>query len=135
MAFISQLKASKSSSRRGSSASIVISQSYKASTDSQELSVRISSEVMEKLGVVIGSKVDLLHDEENDIWLVRPCSADGFKISGKVGGATGLIRYTLKKGHSRFTDDKNKLPIKKDCEEESIKYEEGGVIFRLVNMN
>ncbi|HDM8415476.1 TPA: hypothetical protein ACGIZ8_004587 [Yersinia enterocolitica] len=134
MAFKSQLGKSKASSRRGSSASIVVSQTYKQSTDSQELSVRISSDVMEKIGLSIGSKVDVLFDEDENLWMVKSCVGDGFTISGKSGAATGLVRYTLKKGHARFTEEKALLPIKKECDEDSLHFDADSVVFSLVNV-
>ncbi|AKH63446.1 MULTISPECIES: hypothetical protein [Photorhabdus] len=132
MAFKSQLQKSKASSRRGSSASIVVSQTYKQSTNSQELSVRISSDILDKIETTIGGKVDVLYDQEEDLWMVKPYGDNGFSISGKKGAATGLVRYTLKKGHARFTEDQTLLPIKRECDEDSLLYEDGGVIFKLV---
>ncbi|EKK5437251.1 hypothetical protein PN797_004801 [Enterobacter hormaechei] len=133
MAFKSQLKASKASSRRGSSASIVISQTHKPSTGTQEFSIRISSEVLSRMGLEVGTqrKVDVLFDSENDLWMIQVCGDDGFTITGKEGAATGLIRYTLKKGHARFTEDQTELPIKRESNEDSIEYKDGAVIFKL----
>lgn len=133
MAFKSQLKASKASSRRGSSASIVVSQTHKPSTGTQELSIRISSDVIEKIGLSVGGgdKVDVLYDAENDLWMIQRCGDDGFTITGKEGAVTGLIRYTLKKGHARFSEEISELPIKKESDEDSIEYKDGAVIFKL----
>jgi len=68
MAFKSQLTASKASSRRGTSASIVVSQTYKPSTKTQEFSIRVSSDVLKRIGVTVGAgaKVDVLYDAESD---------------------------------------------------------------------
>jgi len=133
MAFKSQLKTSKASSRRGSSASIVVSQAHKPSTGTQELSIRISSEVLSNMGLEVGTqrKVDVLYDSESDLWMIQVCGDDGFTITGKEGAATGLIRYTLKKGHARFTEEQTELPIKRESNEESIEYKDGAVIFKL----
>lgn len=132
MGFKSQLKASKASSRRGSSASIVVSQTHKLSTGTQELSIRISSEVLNSMGVEVGTnaQVDVLYDAENDLWMIKRCD-NGFTITGKEGAATGLIRYTLKKGHAKFTEEQSDLPIKRESDEGSIVYEDGAVIFKL----
>jgi len=133
MGFKSQLKASKASSRRGSSASIVVSQTYKPSTNTQELSIRISSEVLAHMGLEVGTnrKVDVLYDNEDDLWMIQVCGDDGFTITGKEGAATGLIRYTLKRGHAKFTEEQTALPIKKESNEESIQYKDGAVVFKL----
>lgn len=135
MAFKSQMRASKASSRRGSSASIVVSQTHKQSTGTQELSIRIAAEILEKIRVPVGAglKVDVLYDGDDDLWMVKPSGEDGFSVTGKEGAVTGLVRYTLKKGHARFTEDEKHLPIKKECDEESIRYFEDGVIFKLID--
>ena len=132
MGFKSQLKASKASSRRGSSASIVVSQTHKLSTGTQELSIRISPEVLNSMGVEVGTnaQVDVLYDAENDLWMIKRCD-NGFTITGKEGAATGLIRYTLIKGHAKFTEEQSDLPIKRESDEDCIVYEDGAVIFKL----
>lgn len=132
MSFKSQLEQSKSSGRMRSGADIVISQTYKASTKSEELSVRISSEILLKIGMEIGSRVDVLHDEENGLWMVKKAGSDGFSVSGKAGGPTGLIRYTLKPGHHRLTDDRAELPVKREGDKSSFLLESGSVVFSLV---
>jgi len=133
MAFKSQLTASKASSRRGTSASIVVSQTYKPSTKTQEFSIRVSSDVLKRIGVTVGAgaKVDVLYDAESDLWMIAKSEDDGFTITGKEGAVTGLIRYTLKKGHARFTDEELDLPIKKESDEGSIECKDGAVIFKL----
>jgi hypothetical protein len=120
MAFESQSKKSKTSGRRSSSAQIVVSQSYKPSTKSEELSLRVDIKLLEKIGLGIGIRADVLFDPEYNCWMVQKASRDGFTISGKVGGPTGLIRYTLKSGHARLSDDRASLPIKIDADEASI---------------
>lgn len=134
MAFESQHKSTRVSSRRGSEADIVISQTYKKSSKTQEFSVRISSVVMDKIGVCMGGKVDVLHDSDTDRWMVKVVNDGGFTVTGKEGAVTGLVRYTLKKGHFRFTEDENSLPIKKECDDDSLDYSSNGcVIFKLLD--
>lgn len=130
MSFISQLESSKLSSRRGDGAQIVITQSYKPSTKSQELSIRVASEVLKSIGMVIGDNADVLHDPETGEWMIKK-SSNGFKVTGKSDAPTGLIRYTLKKGHMKFTEDKGHLPIKKISDDESISFHGDHVIFNL----
>lgn len=131
MAFKSQHQKSKSSSRRGSSAEIVVSQSYKPSTDSEELSVRISSGLMSMIGLSIGGKADVLFDDESSMWMVKACVDGGFTVSGKQDAPTGLIRYTLKQGHARLTENRADLPVKCECEDGSIELGTDHVIFAL----
>ncbi|PHM28137.1 hypothetical protein [Xenorhabdus innexi] len=134
MAFESQHKNTRVSSRRGSEADIVVSQTYKKSSETQEFSVRISSVVMDIIGVGMGGKVDILHDSDTDRWMIKVVNDSGFTVTGKEGAVTGLVRYTLKKGHFRFTDDDNALPIKKECDDESLDYSTNGcVVFKLVD--
>ncbi|MDE1497078.1 hypothetical protein KKI95_18660 [Xenorhabdus bovienii] len=134
MAFHSQHSNTRATSRRGSDASIVVSQTYKVSSNTQEFSVRISSDLMDKIGVSMGGKVDILYDSDMDLWMISVVDGSGFTITGKEGAVTGLVRYTLKKGHFRFTEDKNYLPIKKECDDDSLDFSsQGCVIFKLIN--
>ncbi len=136
MAFESQLKQSKISTRRGSKSSIVMSQSYKQSTKSEELSIRIAAKLMNDSGIVINSKVDILFDKDNNLWMIKKCkSNEGFTVSGKDGAPTALIRYTLKDGHVKLTNERADLPVKIECDESSIKHSEQGVIFKLKENN
>lgn len=130
MSFISQSENSKLSSRRGDSSQIVITQSYKPSTKSQELSIRITSDTLKSIGMVIGDNADVLHNPETGEWMIKK-STNGFKITGKADAPTGLIRYTLKKGHMKFTEDKGHLPIKKISDDESITFHGDYLIFKL----
>lgn len=133
MAFKSQLKQSKLTTRRGSKASIVVSQTYKPSTKSEEFSVRISADLMGKIGLLMGDKVDVLRDEECDLWMIQKCGSDGFTVAGKDEAPTGLIRYTLKPGHERLSENRADLPIKLECDESSLKIADGSVIFSLIS--
>lgn len=131
MSFESQSEKSKGSSRRGIKANIVVSQVYKPSTNSEEISFRVSSSLMSKFGVSVGSRVDVLRDEIEDLWMIK-VSDDGFLISGKEGAPTGLIRYTLKNDHAKLTNDRGLLPFKREVEESSLQISDGSVIFGLV---
>lgn len=133
MAFLSQLKESKLSSRRGSNASIFINQSFKKSNQSEELSIRLSSQTISNLGMSIGERVDVLYDPEGDLWMIRSAGSDGFAISGKEGAPTGLVRYTLKANHARLTKERAELPVKRECDESSLIFDGKSVIFSLVN--
>jgi hypothetical protein len=130
MAFKSQFKESKSSSRRGSKSLIQITQSFKKSTNSEEMSIRPATSLLNKVNLTHGDRVDVLYDPEEKQWMITP-DKNGFNISGKEGSPTGLIRYTLKEGHVRFTNNKDELPIKKECNDESIVIENGSIIFSL----
>lgn len=130
MAFESQSKKSKISSRRGSKAAIVVSQNIKASTNTDELSLRMSSEAISNMGSKIGEQVDVLYDQEQNLWMIKKTDS-GFTISGKPDAPTGLIRYTLKEGHARLTNKKEDLPIKLDCDESSLLFSDDSVVFSL----
>jgi hypothetical protein len=132
VAFKSQLKESKVSSRRGSSALVVVSQSYKPSTKSEELSFRLPSSVLSKIDLNIGDRADVLFDEETKVWMIIK-EKNGFSISGKKGGPTGLIRYTLKEGHARLTNERSDLPVKKESDDSTVTYNKDSIVFRLEN--
>jgi len=110
--------------------SLVVTQSFKESTKSQELSIRVSSVVLSRAGMAVGDFVDVLYDNESNRWMIKKIDS-GLKITGKENAPTGLIRYTLKIGHARFTDDREHLPIKKVSIEDSIDVEDGQIIFKL----
>lgn len=130
MNFQSQAKKTKISSRRGSSAQIVITQSFKPSTKAEELSVRIATEVLEKVGLNIGGKADVLYDEGSNQWMIK-ADESGFTVTGKEGAPTGLIRYTLKSGHARLTDERAKLPVRLGSDDTALIFSGDNVIFRL----
>ena len=106
MAFVSQVDKSRAASSRIGDSSIVVTQSYKASTKAQELSIRLTSLVLSKGGMKIGDHVDVLYDKDSDRWMLRKMDG-GLKITGKDDAPTGLIRYTLKDTHARFTERKS----------------------------
>jgi len=130
MGFISQLSKTKTSSRRSSDSQIVVTQSFKPSTSAEELSIRISIETLKNISLKIGDYVDVLHDSENDAWMIKK-ETNGYKISGKDDAPTGLIRYTLKNGHKKFTNNLESLPIKKASDDESIVFMGDKLTFKL----
>lgn len=130
MGFISQLSKTKISTRRGSSSQITVTQSFKPSTSAEELSIRISTECIRNISLKIGDSVDVLYDAENDTWMIKKETV-GYKISGKGDAPTGLIRYTLKEGHKKFTSTKEELPVRKDSNDESIVFMGDKMTFKL----
>lgn len=130
MSFKSQVRESKVSSRRGSTSLLVVSQSFKPSTKSEEFSVRVASDLLKKINLEIGERADVLYDSESDRWMVKS-NKDGFTITGKEGSPTGLIRYTLKPGHDRLTKERAELPVKFECDEDSLEVGSDHVIFKL----
>lgn len=131
MSFTSQYEKSRKSARRSSACEIVITQSFKPSTNAEEMSIRISTDVLSMANIAIGDKVDVLRDEKNDLWMVRKNSTEGFTVSGKVGGPTGLIRYTLKNGHYKLTEIQNELPFKLEFSSDHIQVpkDDNAIIF------
>lgn len=132
MGFVSQVSKSRAPSSRIGESSIVASQSYKASTNAQELSIRITSGLLQKAAMKVGDFVDVLYDKDTDSWMLAKMPG-GLKITGKDDAPTGLIRYTLKEGHARFTEDKALLPVRRSSVEDEIKVSDGEIIFKLTN--
>ncbi|HFD0466706.1 TPA: hypothetical protein ACF02O_004455, partial [Yersinia enterocolitica] len=130
MGFISQLSKTKISSRRGSASQITVTQSFKPSTSAEELSIRVSIECLKNISLKIGDNADILYDAESDTWMIKK-EDDGYKISGKDDAPTGLIRYTLKEGHKKFTNKRESLPVRKDSNDESIVYMGDKMTFKL----
>jgi len=130
MAFQSQVERTKRVSRRRASAPIMVAQTYKESAKSEEISFRVSSELLKDIGLSIGMKADVLYDKDDNKWMIR-ASEDGFSISGKPGAPSGLIRYTLKVGHARLTEVRADLPVRRECDTESISISEKSVVFMI----
>ncbi|MGL5393760.1 MAG: hypothetical protein ACRDBQ_00635 [Shewanella sp.] len=130
MSFVSQLSASRAASSRIGDSSVVATQSFKPSTNAQELSIRITSTTLSKAGMACGDFVDVLYSSDDDLWMIKKMDG-GLKISGRDGAPTGLIRYTLKDGHARFTDKRELLPVRKASVEDSIQVSDGQLIFKL----
>jgi len=130
MGFISQLSKTKISTRRGSASQVTATQSFKPSTSAEELSIRISTECLKNISLKIGDNVDVLYDADNDTWMIKKEEV-GYKISGKNDAPTGLIRYTLKEGHKKFTSHRESLPVKKDSDDGSIVYMGDKMTFKL----
>lgn len=130
MKFKSQFKQSKRTSRRGSNSEIIMTHSHKKSSGSEEMSIRISSQLMERCGLNHDDKVDVLNDTESGAWMISKVD-DGFNIGGKKDAPTGLIRYTLKEGHEKFEMNIEKLPIRKECDESSLEINENNITFKL----
>lgn len=130
MGFVSQLSKTKTSSRRGSSSQVTVTQSFKPSTSAEELSIRISTECLRNISLKLGDNVDVLYDAETDTWMIKK-EVEGYKISGKTDAPTGLIRYTLKEGHKKFTNTRESLPVRKDSNDESIVFMGDKMTFKL----
>lgn len=130
MGFISQLSKTKISSRRGSASQVTVTQSFKPSTSAEELSIRISVECLKNISLKIGDNVDVLYDADTDTWMIKK-EDDGYKVSGKADAPTGLIRYTLKEGHKKFTNVRESLPVRKDSDDESILFMGDKMTFKL----
>lgn len=133
MAFESQLEKSKRGGRRASVSGIMVSQTYKPSTKSEGLSIRVGSELLKEVGLEVGDRVDVLFDKDCELWMLRKSGNEGFSITGKKSGPTGLIRYTLKPGHHRLTEDRAELPVKLFADMETVEFDVGSnsMIFKL----
>lgn len=130
MSFISQMSKSRASSSRIGDSEIVITQSYKPSADSQELSIRATTVTLKKAGINIGDTVDILYDVDSDMWMIKKTEG-ALKITGKENAPTGLIRYTLKEGHARFTEDKAILPVRKYSIDDFLDITDEQIIFKV----
>ena len=124
MSFISQFDKTKVSSKRITS-EVVVMQSYKKSTNTDEMSFRISSAVMSSAGIKIGDKVDVLRDNQQGKWKIQKIEGPhGFTISGKQDAPTGLIRYTIKDGHYKLTTKREDLPFKQEFDSRAIEVDQ-----------
>lgn len=135
MGFISQYEKTRLGGRRRMKSSVAVSQSYKPSTGSQEMSFRVSSVLMDRAGISLGDRVDVLRDKNSDLWMIKKMAGDGFSVTGKDGGPSLLIRYTLKELHDCLSDDEERLkkygPVRFECDEDSVVCESGEIVFSL----
>jgi hypothetical protein len=90
---------------------------------------------MDKMKVAVGDKVDVLHDPDSDLWMIKKLvSDDGFTVSGqknKHGEYTsGAIRLTWRQGFPTLasSDEKNARFL---SEERHTKFEDESIIFKL----
>ncbi|EQA9887542.1 hypothetical protein ACX96Q_005234, partial [Klebsiella pneumoniae] len=82
MAFLSLSKMAAKSGRIIQTNSVVASQITKKN-GSIELSFRLNRQAMDKMKVAVGDKVDVLHDPDSDLWMIKKLvSDDGFTVSG-----------------------------------------------------
>jgi len=124
MPFTSQYERSKKTSKR-TSADVIVTQNMKSSTNSEEMSFRISRDVLNEAGIAIGDKVDVLRDNQSNRWMIQKTEQEGFSISGKSDAPTGLVRYTIKEGHYRLTTKKEDLPYRQTFNKKSIQTDKG----------
>jgi len=122
MGFESQVAKNKKESgrgRRGIASPVVVTQSYKASAKAELLAFRVSADLLSRIGLSIGDKAEVFHDSDTGQWMIKN-TGDGIVISGKDGASMGGIRYTLKAGHARLTNNRGVLPMKAACEQDGI---------------
>lgn len=139
MAFKSLSEAA-SSLGRGGQPSFVSALQSKKKNGMQELTFRLNAIAMEKIGVAVGSKIDVLRDEEEDLWMIKkmPDGNGGLTLSGQANKAgsitTAAVRIVLRPGMPRLAEedvtDEDGLK-KRFSEDESAKFEDGALIFRL----
>ena len=134
MAFESLSTMASKLGRGGQTSLVSVLQSTKKN-GTQELTFRFNSIAMDKLKVSLGSKVDVLHDPENDLWMVKrmPEGNGGMTLSGQENKhgivATSSVRIVLRAGMPRLSDSTE--TVKKFSVDESVQFGEGTITFQV----
>lgn len=137
MSFVSFSEIASKRGRHSQSSYVMASQSKRGGSESLELTFRVSALAMEKMGVGIGSRVDILHDSKHDLWMIRsmPGEKGGFGISGQKNKSgyysTGAVRLTWREGFPLLSGDMSEKAVKRASIDESASFEDGAIIFKL----
>lgn len=118
---------------------VMVSQSMRAGSGALELTFRLSAHAMEKIGARIGSKVDILYDEDADLWMIKkmPEGNGGFSLSGQKNKAghysTAAARLTWRQGFPLLTneDEDREKTVKKGSVDERTVFDDGSITFKL----
>lgn len=133
MSFISLSNLAAKTGRIAQSNNVAVTQSKRA-TGAVELGFRLSRTVMDETGIDIGDRVDILHDPESSLWMVKKILQGGFAVAGQKnkGGeyASCGIRLTLRPGFPRLSDDDD-ASVKQFSQDSDTQMEKGQIIFRL----
>ncbi len=133
MPFISLSNLAAKSGRIAQSNNVAVTQSKRA-TGAVELGFRLSRSVMDETGIDIGDRVDILHDAESSLWMIKKIVEGGFAVAGQKNKAgeysSCAIRLTLRPGFPRLSDDDD-AAIKQFSQDSDTQMEKGQIIFKL----
>ncbi|QXN64051.1 hypothetical protein [Serratia fonticola] len=133
MPFISLSNLAAKSGRIAQSNNVAVTQSKRA-TGAVELGFRLSRSVMDETGIDIGDRVDILHDAESSLWMIKKIVEGGFAVAGQKNKAgefsSCAIRLTLRPGFPRLSDDDDTM-VKQFSQDSDTQMEKGQIIFKL----
>lgn len=134
MAFVSLSNIAAKTGRIAQSNHVTVTQNKRAKTGAVELGFRLSRSAMDAAGINIGDRVDILHDDESSLWMIKKINDGGFAVAGQKNKAgeysSCAIRLTMRPGFPRLSDDDN-ASIKQLSQDSDTQMEEGQIIFKL----
>jgi len=132
MSFVSLSNLAAKTGRVVQSSNVTATQTKRIS-GAEELGFRLSKGVMDETGIMIGDRVDVLYDKEENQWMIKKISEGGFGVSGqknKHGGFSSCaVRLTLRPGFPRLSNEDETKKLLSD--DSFTQLSEGVIIFRL----
>lgn len=137
MAFVSLSDLAAKHGRLSQTSYVMVSQSTRGESDTIELTFRLSAHAMDKMGVKIGSKVDILYDKDESLWMIKkmPEGNGGFSLSGQKNKSghysTAAARLTWRQGFPLLSEEERTKTVKKGSVDADTRFEQGAIIFKL----
>lgn len=124
-----------SSLGRGAQTSMIAALQSKKKNGMMELTFRLNAIAMKRLDVKAGDKIDILRDEDEDLWMIKkmPEGNGGLTLSGQANKAgfvtTAAVRLVLRPGMPRISASDE--TSKRFSEDNSVVFEGSSMIFKL----
>lgn len=133
MGFIS-LSDLASQTGKGRQKSLVTATQVKRASGAVEIGFRLSIKAMNAIGVQVGDRVDVLHDPESSLWMIKKIDNDGFAVAGtknKQGGySSGAVRFTVREGFPKLSEADDEQ-IKRSSVDDEVVMKDDSIVFRL----
>ncbi|MGR6831367.1 hypothetical protein [Aliivibrio wodanis] len=126
----------KSKGRSTAAPKSLISITQKSHEDEKKRSImtlRLSSDAMEKARLKIGDKVDIAYDPSRKLWQIALAHDNqaGYSISGTKDTSVGTIKFTLYPGMATIAKEQPANSSRIFCDDQSVNPSAGRIIFAL----
>ncbi|MGZ9897763.1 hypothetical protein [Shewanella gaetbuli] len=111
----------------------ITQKSYENESKRCVMTIRLSSDAMDKARFKIGDKVDVAHDPSRKLWKVTLVHNNqlGYSISGMKNSSVGTVRFTLYDGMATITSVKPANSSRIFSDDKSVNASAGQIIFAL----
>ncbi|EHR0574748.1 hypothetical protein KS872_004550 [Vibrio parahaemolyticus] len=111
----------------------ITQKSYEDESKRSVMTIRLSSDAMDKARFKIGDKVDVAHDPSRKLWQVALAhdNQSGYSISGMKDSSVGTVRFTLYDGMATITNVKPANSSRIFSDDKSVNASAGRIIFAL----